>query len=278
MVKFFIPFAYFLRTRAKKPIQLFSWFCVFVFPSFLLFHLTWNRATGLGTEFLIYTFELIMLFTIYEIGYIENDIVTIRHEKNPTIRLPKVQIYWGNNHLIIIILLRYSIFLILFFLAARFLPGFFRFQWRFLIALLALQLIFVIYNRTRAWWVIPLFFMLVFLRFASYGMIYQPINDLPWYTLVASLVFPVPNVLEWIKKKKPDLVLMAKFMGNIDTFRVQYYTLLTIFSVGLLLYTPSKYSKAFLFIAGYFLIYRTIGLIALKAKPSLSENFTEGKR
>jgi hypothetical protein len=278
MVKFFIPFAYFLRTRAKKPIQLFSWFCVFVFPSFLLFHLTWNRTTGLGTEILIYIVELAMLFTIYEIGYIENDIVTICQEKTPTIRLPNVQINWGNSHLIIIVLLRYSIFLILFFLAARFLPGFSGFQWRFLIALLALQLIFVLYNRTRAWWIIPLFFMLVFLRFALYGMIYLPINDLPWYALVASLIFPVPNMLEWIKKKKPKVGLIAKFMGNIDTFRVQYYTLLTIFAAGLLVFIPSKYPKALLFIAGYFLIYRTTGFLALKAKPSLSKNFTEGKR
>jgi hypothetical protein len=222
--------------------------------------------------------ELVMLFTIYEIGYIENDTVTICREERPTLRLSMSDTLWGRRHLVSVAVIRYGIVGFIFWGGYKFLPRFSEHAVAFAALLIAVQLIYLLYNRVRGTFILPVFGILVLLRFSLYGLPYQTFHTLLEYLVAALLVYPLPNAMEWAKKKRRFEKFTAMAIPNVDRFRVNYYSLLTVLSLFWRMISPGKPSTACLVLAVYFLSYRGASLIMVRLKPGLSKEFSEGNR
>ena len=91
-MKYLIPFTYLFDTRQKDLIHKVSFLLVCYLPSlvFIYFHKLINI-----NDLITYTIGFISIYCIYEIGYLFNDIITIKFENSPTIR-------WNNDKLKII--------------------------------------------------------------------------------------------------------------------------------------------------------------------------------
>lgn len=82
---FYIPFGYYYAVRLGTIPKLVSWMLIYLMPtafySALAFEGTWWHF---GINYLLI---LLATFSLYEYGYIFNDTIAIRHEKQPALRL-----------------------------------------------------------------------------------------------------------------------------------------------------------------------------------------------
>lgn len=88
-MKYLMPFTYLFDTRQKDLIHKASFVLVCYLPS--VFFIYFQKPININ-DLIIYTIGFISIYCIYEIGYLFNDIITIKFENNPTIR-------WDNNKL-----------------------------------------------------------------------------------------------------------------------------------------------------------------------------------
>jgi len=80
------PYLYFLKTRLKGKIQRVSWFLVYFVPNIFLYLYFTNFEFSFN-NLSIMILSLILINYIYDNGYIQNDVILTKNEKNPTIRL-----------------------------------------------------------------------------------------------------------------------------------------------------------------------------------------------
>ena len=76
----YIPFSYTFKTRITTLTERLSW--IFLFPAFLLYC---ALIYDLSLVFVVVSFVAVMC--CYEIGYISNDVKTVKGERDPTLRL-----------------------------------------------------------------------------------------------------------------------------------------------------------------------------------------------
>ena len=87
--KYYLPLCWTFTTRYPSPMNVISFFLIDAFPSFFLVFASsgWNLAVI--PEYLVAFF---VMFCFYECGYIFNEILCVRYEQNPTIRIDAA--YW----------------------------------------------------------------------------------------------------------------------------------------------------------------------------------------
>lgn len=81
-----IPYYYTLKTRCKDKISKITYILSNIIP-IILYNITILKEEKLIYIFLNSIFVLCSYISIYEIGYIYNDVITIEKEENPTLRL-----------------------------------------------------------------------------------------------------------------------------------------------------------------------------------------------
>ncbi len=253
ILSFYIPFLYSYKSRFKTIFKLLSWIIIYIFPTFYFYI---AQKDFVIQEFFSYLWVVSLIYTLYEIGYIQNDCETIKNEESPTLRLSNKGYQYYNQHKIRIYAVR-LIWAILFSSLLCYSNHNVEGNIYFLAAAWTLLVIYQIYNRLRSKLNLYLHFVLVSIRYCSVFLLFIP--DVNWPLLcVAFLCFPVINFIERASESRFSLK-WAKFLisqrSDIPKFRVYYYLVLSISSL-FLLYWPIEY-YLFIPIWGY-LIYRLV--------------------
>tara|TARA_R110002072_G_scaffold13418_7_gene56201 strand:+ start:35897 stop:36682 length:786 start_codon:yes stop_codon:yes gene_type:complete len=211
---FYIPLAYFFGTRVVTAKARISWCMIYPVPLLLI---VFAFGQGFDLEDLV---QLILAsvctYTIYELGYIQNDTVTIRSEAQPNLRLGELELEYVSDYWLVMLLVRLMIAgLLLSSLYSA--PGFLL----YLLSLLILGTVFQIYNRQRGPMNALLHPVLVTARFCGPLMLLLPDLTVFCYGL---LVFPVLNGLERAREPRYGLTRLERiWFANSGSGRWGYY-------------------------------------------------------
>ena len=244
---FYIPFGYSYISRFKSLYKFVSWIVIYMIPT-LYFFLCQSSFMDVG-NYISYVWALLLIYTLYEVGYIQNDFETIKKESNPTVRFSKEMLEYYNTHKVRIYLFRLFLGVLFSYLLYCSFDGEVVY---FLISVWSLLLIYQLYNRIRSRLNLYLHFGLVLIRYCSYFLLFVPhVNG--WLLGVAIIGFPVINFLERASEQRFHIEKMKKLIPNrnkIPKFRVQYYFIMSICSIFFILNGISAY--CFIPIWGYF--------------------------
>ena len=111
MFKFILPFNYLYFSRLKKKVELLS--LIWIYPLFLFVFLFGFYGLTLWPHSISFLIGFFAWLSIYEIGYLENDALTIRKEANPNIRISQNDIQYIQDNFRSICIGRILIFLFL---------------------------------------------------------------------------------------------------------------------------------------------------------------------
>lgn len=225
MYFFYLPIFYFLIIHARTKTRAFSWIFIFLVPVGILSYL----ALSPQFDFLYFFILTIMLYNVYEIGYVYNDCETTKKEVSPTYRLSEEQLVYYENYRLFIYSARCIItFLLLstiYFVYDKPL-----FTVAFMLAeCLVLSLVYYWYNSTRSRLNIVIGTILGTLRYsfvpvAMYFSLYNVVSfDL---ILISFLIFPLINILTFLTKKKFKIYWAISIFVHHDKWRVIYYSIL----------------------------------------------------
>lgn len=265
-----IPYWYFLKTRLNGFYPKVSWFFVYFVPSgFLYFQFADIKAMS---DWAILIVSILLLNYIYENGYIENDIKTIRKEKKPTLRLSVESIRIIDHNLRTIFIARVIItffLLALYFVLAAHSSSLLR-PADLVLLLILLQLLYLWYNRVRNITNLFLVIPLSLIRFFGMVIPFVPIAYVAVFLIISSFLYPVSKFLEFTKRERFNLLWGQRMIGNVDKFRVTYYLLLALLLVGIMQFFPGPYIIMGLKMAIYYFLYRMLGLLAIGNRKILS--------
>jgi hypothetical protein len=258
MFWFYIPFVYLIHSRLKTKFQLISWQIIFIIPQLLItYHFLEIRSNIFIHFFLI---SQIIFFSIYEIGYIENDIVTTRKEKNPTIRLNRINTKYVIKNYSRLIFIRYYIVLCLVFLLF-FLDKISSYDlnlYTFVGSLLLTRLIFSLHNHIRNRFNILTFFLLSFLKYSFPIVLFIQFDNMTSPLLLSLMIFPILRTIELLTLKRFNFKNLSKLIGNIDIFRIVYYIscLLLLFILKFFINIDNLNFYISITIISYFILFR----------------------
>lgn len=103
--KFYIPLLYTLKTRYIGILGFISFLITSVFPSILYFYI-FIKDENINQSGISFLCSYLIVNSIYEIGYIINDVYSSRKEKSPTLRLSKQELEFGEKNILRIINIR----------------------------------------------------------------------------------------------------------------------------------------------------------------------------
>lgn len=251
---FYIPFLYFINTRSKNIVKSLSWVCIYIIP-ILLFLMIYKFEFFSIADFYKFLLSLILVYTLYEIGYIYNDTETIKHEKKPTIRLNSEQFVFYETNKTNIYACRCILAVLL--TAIIIVMGS-----PVLLALLPWAIIFVytLYNYFRSRINLLLHFILVVLRYGSPLLIVLGFDSN--VILITIFIFPMINLLERCGEKRFDLVFFqSKWFKKHNYLRVFYYFICTLIGSLCYLLYGGVTLRTFMLISIYYLLYRSLSAV-----------------
>jgi len=269
-VKFpYIPYAYFLSTRLKGGVQRISWGFVYFVPIFIFYG--FYDAQLLQLLLMYYAVNL-----VYENGYIQNDVFTIKKESKPSLRLTdRERDYIEANALRIFIFRAAILSLILAVLYHFSSEDEFYF---FLLLLVFLQCIYFFYNSLRGR--INLFLIAPL----SYFRFYLPLIPILVFSgnnfVIGSLffIYPFTKFLEFFKQPRYRMKTISCMVSGVDKFRVVYYFILSIFFGTLLLCWRSS-NFLFLFcLSFYYFCFRLAGFFLYSWSGKFKEIVINGAK
>lgn len=244
---FYVPMLYAIRTRRPHFKDIIRFVLTYFVPIFLF--LIWRNYS---IQFLLLGF--IFVYDLYEIGYIENDCETIKKEKKPTLRLSKNDLdYYNHNRYVIYVTKIVIAFVTSFYLVwSGSIVAFILVPW-FLIPT------YLLYNRMRSRWNLPIHVILMLIRYYAPVLIATQLFICP--DLIAFLfVYPFRVMIELSVKGKfggYKNIIVEKYILHdyscFKQFRIKYYTIaLFIVSALFLLHVVNE---SILVIYAYFFLF-----------------------
>lgn len=266
MFKFYLPFYYLFYSRLKTKIDMISWAIIWIVPQFFI---VYNFTDiNLGILILVFLLSQTIFNTLYEIGYIENDISTTKNEKKPTLRLDtKSSNYIANNYFKIIY---FRYFLVTSLLGLLFLlNNYFKLSLNieyFIALLVVTRLFFYWHNSVRSRINLLTFSMLAVTKYLFPIILLIKEEELLFVSLVSITFFAILRIIEHSTHKRYNLFAYAKFIGNHDRFRIFYYLFFllfftTLYFLNILLFSDFKLIAILLV---YFLLYRVFSYLLLE--------------
>jgi hypothetical protein len=268
---FYFPVTYLFYSRLNSILEKASW--IFVFPGIVfLMNYLWFGSNYSTIQFVVlFILYLCSWYSIYEIGYIENDAITIKEEENPTLRISKNEIHYVRKSFVKVSIFRLSLLVVILYVISLFVS---LFQILLFTACLIITfMLFKAHNYFRTRINILTYFGLSFFKYYSFSLLFLE-DDYLQFALFWILLFPLLRTVEHATKVKYRLPALHNFIGDHDVFRVVYYSAIVI--VGM----PSLY----FFDLGYSFVVFSIGalLFLLFRAASLSfvrfTNFNRIKR
>lgn len=257
---------YFFESRLKSKIERASWFIIYIIPVFTLTYLPSPKNI---LEFtLLFILAIWSFFSLYEVGYIENDIKTTINESNPTIRIQKnKQIFLRKKYYFIQSSKIVVMFILLFF--TNFAANDFgiNLYWlSFISCLIFMRISFYAHNRLRNRLNIFTFLCLSTSKYFSPILLFLPFNNYYNLFILTFFMFPLLRTLEHATKPKYNLPKLIIFLGDLDVFRVKYYSLMFLSSIVIFFIFQNYFSLLSVGVMAYFLIYRCSALFFITKK------------
>lgn len=247
MSKFIIPFNYLFFSRLKTKAEAYSLICIY--PLFLGFFIFGIYRVHFSESASLYLILLMMWMSIYEIGYLVNDSITVHREKYPNFRISLYDIKYIKINFAKILIGRVIIF--------AWLCGIVLATDKLSMPNLLLNILYVglggfvffLHNSIRSRWNIATYLLLCILKY-----IYPMVFLLGWdygiepYVIII-LSFPILRSMEHSAKPKYNFKSWINFIGCLDRCRVYYYGLglVGVWSSHLLLGLNEEWVYAFLF-------------------------------
>ncbi len=263
---YFIPFFYLINSRLKTKFELISWQIIFFIPILIItyYHL------DIRSNIFIHLFLLsqLIFYSIYEIGYIENDIVTVKKEKDPTIRLNKENTKYIEKNYSRIINSRYLVFLlssILLLWIDLWIEYVLNIE-LFLFCVLITRLIFYFHNKIRNRFTIITFFLLSISKFSFPLILFVNLEKINYALFLALLVFPILRTIEILFLRRFKFKFIGKIIRDIDKFRIIYYLILFILFIVVYFLNVLNIYEFYIGITiiSYFLLFRIICFFLIK--------------
>ncbi len=225
MIWFFLPFVYLLHTRLKTKFELISWQIIFFVPQLVITYYYLDIRSNIFIH--LFLISQLIFYSIYETGYIQNDIVTTKKEKKPTIRLNKKNFIFVAKNYFKLTYFRY--FIALFFLSVLYwLDTFTSYNLKllnFVLVLTLTKIIFYIHNSIRNRFTIVTYFLLSILKYSFPIILFINFDKLIFPLIITIMIFPVLRVIEVTTLNRYKYKSFKKLIGNIDKFRISYYFL-----------------------------------------------------
>lgn len=277
--KYSIPGYYLFHSRLKRKSEIVS--LLYVYPIFLfLIIFFWGDF-----QVVYFTITFVVAFlawlSFYEIGYLENDVFTIKKETNPTLRIPDKEIDLIEKHYRTIISLR-CLLGICFILI---LTCFNSVNWLqlnilgFISFIVIARFAFYLHNTIRSRWNILTYFMLSFSKYLSLAILFSPnLENFQFILIVILILFPIPRTIEHAAKIKYGIKFLGKHIGNLDRFRVVYYFLISL--ILLYFYIRNSHETFILisFLGGiWFFFFRLMTFLLIRLGSHKRTNFSSHK-
>ncbi len=251
-MSFYIPFLYFIKTRLRQSYQKVSYIFIYFFPVFYFVFLlggSWIEALG----------AILLIYSVYELGYMFNDTISEKYECNKTSRLT----FEESNYFI-----RHRWYIVCFRLLCASIICFFMIEKLQSFILIPLILtVFYFYNTGNVRFRLLLHFLLVTIRYVS-PFILSVGFQLP-FILYLVLIFPLHNSIERLREDKFGFSSYIKnfFLFNTTSGRFIYYFLLSL--VSIIFYFNGLYvDLSFIVLCLLFMAYRLSGMFVVSlVKP-----------
>ncbi|MGL4759956.1 MAG: hypothetical protein ACRCWG_00635 [Sarcina sp.] len=260
MTKYTIPFFYTFYTRIKGNAKRVAYLFTFIIPIFI-YGITVGIHQKIDLSGIIWTIigsviTLIGTMSVYEIGYIRNDVFTIKKEKNPTLRLKKTELLYVEKNIKTVVIIKYLIavasVIILFLIGYKIAL--------YVIGLLLIEIFYFIHNKIRGKLSILSFFILSTLRYVVPLTILN--INIGITLLVFILVISIPRATEKASEKKFNIRFLSfiTYGINLNYIRAIYYLALTVIIFAQ--YITFRIPIMYVVLSLYYLFYR--GGIAAK--------------
>jgi hypothetical protein len=207
--------------------------------------------------------------SLYEIGYIENDTVTIKHEPGAQSRLLAEDHRFFDTHYSLVIALKAAVMLASFVLLVALdrvrdlelnLPA-------FAVCLALTWSVFALHNRVRSRANIGTVLMLLWLKYGASFLLFARPADYPAAIGIALTLFPIAGTIEYASKPHFNLAWAIRINQDIDAFRVKYYLVLVVLTLIAAVVQPGQRVWPFLvMIAAYLLLYRIACLYMVRRR------------
>lgn len=251
MFDFVFPQAYFFKTRLVSRFQRISWFFVFVVPV-ICFYLLFEEV-----DLIQLFFSFITINYIYENGYIQNDVLTVRYEEAPTKRLSEKEAMFALERIKLIFLSRaFVLFSLLCLLYSISNLNYFLI---YIACCVVLQSVFLFYNAVRGKINIFLILPMSFLRFYSPLLPFFVGHGMWGETFFLVLLYPLCKTLEFTKEKKYNFNKISNLVPKVDVFRVYYYFFVVLIISFCGYYTDGSFPYSTM-VSLYYFFYRLVGL------------------
>lgn len=246
-----VPFYYLFVTRLKVRQDRVSWLVVHPAPVLYLAFLAFPTETP-WVLVSVTILGLLAFQSLYEIGYVQNDIFTVKRELKPTLRLLGSESSDLERLLPVIVATRAALFVAFVGLAALLMPlahigGFF-------IVCALVMLAFVLHNALRSRWNVLTYLVLAAGRYASVPLL---VHGLDVGVLLAALaMMPVPRTLEHACKPKYGFDRLRDLVVPFVRFRPVYYLFAFVLWIGITRASGLSITPGL--VLAYFLLYRAI--------------------
>lgn len=267
-LRYYIPLRWTFSTRYRNIINIISFFLIDAFPSLYIVLVVGESSL----ETVCYWFvSFVVVFCFYECGYIFNEVVSVRYEENPTIRIPRPFFSDILKHLENLVTLRIVIGTI----GSWFLLIRYPYNWElYILEVLLLLSVYTIHNFFRGRINAITMPLEVTLKYMIPITVFVPENKLSiaLFTIFVSVVFV--RFIEYVSKKR--YISGLNVIKNVDKYRVKYYIASVIFMLAL------SYAKDIpLVLCGLpalFLLYRIFCYYAMHHVATVSNTIHKGRK
>lgn len=270
MIKYCIPFYYLFKSRLTTIYEKISWVLIYPVPVGFVCYSA-SDVIEFQQFAVMFILSIVVFNTIYEIGYIVNDTVTINKEHTPEIRISgneikSLSVNWKK------IALGRGAFSIVLVAIIYYLDMVYSSELNILAFISLVSLVsgfFYLHNTIRSKWNVITFFMLSFGKYVSPLVLFVSTNNFCAYLLISLFMFPVLRTIEHSTKVRYGIKPLIDFVGVIDNFRVKYYAIMFIILLAIsFLYRSHLKNDSTMLVAltvfGYFLVYRIASLYMIK--------------
>lgn len=267
-LRYYIPLRWTFSTRYRNIINIISFFLIDAFPSLYIVLVVGESSL----ETVCYWFvSFVVVFCFYECGYIFNEVVSVRYEENPTIRIPHPFFSDILKHLENLVTLRIVIGTI----GSWFLLIRYPYNWElYILEVLLLLSVYTIHNFFRGRINAITMPLEVTLKYMIPITVFVSENKLSiaLFTIFVSVVFV--RLIEYVSKKR--YISGLNVIKNVDKYRVKYYIASVIFMLAL------SYAKDIpLVLCGLpalFLLYRIFCYYAMRHVAAVSNTIHKGRK
>ncbi len=226
MVRLFFPCSYGFCTRVKTFPYRISFLVLTVVPS--LYIALYFGGARLNT-FINYCVAFFAMYSLYEIGYIYNDIYTTSFEEHPTIRLTErmytyVKKYYPRLIASRVVIVACSVIYI-YYCEVNYIG--------YLLCLTVLYVGYSLHNSTRSKITAFTMFTIVWMKYLIPSLLFVPIEFIFEFLFLTIVMMPLPRFIEYGSKEYCSLFHLKDY----KRFRLFYYGGVLLLEIALLFFT-----------------------------------------